>query len=36
VADSGERFEFLLDIFVDGLARHAGEPAQSGPGTCPE
>ena len=26
VADAGERFELLLDIFVDGLARHAGRP----------
>jgi TetR/AcrR family transcriptional regulator, tetracycline repressor protein len=30
VAESGERFELLLDIFVDGLVRHAGQPAQSG------
>jgi hypothetical protein len=22
-ADAGERFELLIDIFVDGLARHA-------------
>jgi hypothetical protein len=36
VADSGKGFELLLDIFVDGLARYAGEPAQSGPGTGPE
>ncbi len=30
VPDSGERFELLLDIFVDGLARHAGDPAGRG------
>jgi hypothetical protein len=25
-ADPGERFEFLIDIFVDGLTRRAAKP----------
>jgi AcrR family transcriptional regulator len=36
VPDAGERFELLLDIFVDGLARHAGDPAPPGPAHGPE
>jgi AcrR family transcriptional regulator len=36
VPDAGERFELLLDIFVDGLARHAGDPTPPGPARGPE